>query len=172
METILYIVLAVVPAAAAVGAVHLILRHHFLHLRLAQEMEWKKKTNGDYLPTAMQAYERLTLLCERMNPENLIFRINKPGTNARQLKAEMLRTLRDEFDHNLAQQLYVSSAAWKAVCDVRDKSASIIQTASETTTPDDDGIHLAAAVLNLCQHNQHLSQALGTLKSEFAKLIR
>ena len=55
-------------------------------------------------------YQR-RLFLERIHPERLVFRINKPGMSARFLQAEIFKIVREEFDHNLTQQLYISTQA-------------------------------------------------------------
>lgn len=62
-----------------------------------------------------QAYERLLLLVQRSEFSALIFRVLEPQMSVSDLQSELTRTLRDEWEHNTVQQLYVSDAVWMAV---------------------------------------------------------
>jgi len=72
----------------------------------------KKKES---LPVKLQAYERLLLFCERMNPSKLLLRVNPIGSDTKSYLHLLLGNIEQEFEHNLVQQLYVSEEVWKAV---------------------------------------------------------
>lgn len=79
-----------------------------LEIRKIQESEVRKVVT----PIQLQAYERLVLFLERMTPNNLVLRCYQPQMSAKLLKDVMIQNIRDEFDHNLSQQLYISEQAW------------------------------------------------------------
>ena len=83
------------------------------------------------LPIRLQAYERLALLLERISPESIIMRVNKPGMTAKQLHSELLSSIRAEFDHNISQQVYISNEAWEHVTSARGKVIHLINTAAD-----------------------------------------
>jgi len=60
------------------------------------------------LPIRLQAYERLTLLCDRAGILNTIMRVRTPGMSVVELRAALMIAISQEFDHNTSQQLYVS----------------------------------------------------------------
>src|SRR5205085_7208743 len=59
----------------------------------------------------LQAYERLTLLVDRIALPNLISRVNQNGVSAREMQLLLTRSLKEEFDYNITQQIYVSAEA-------------------------------------------------------------
>ena len=67
------------------------------------------------LPSNFKAYERLILLCERINIADLILRLKAPGTSAVELKSALLLAVQQEFEHNLTQQLYVTEELWQVL---------------------------------------------------------
>src|SRR5215217_702974 len=71
-------------------------------------------------PLQLQAYERLVLLCERISLPSLISRVNQPGLSAREMQVYLLETIKQEFEYNASQQVYVSTIAWDAVRNLRD----------------------------------------------------
>lgn len=72
----------------------------------------KKKES---LPIKLQAYERLLLFCERINPSKLLLRVNPIGENTDAYLHLLIGNIEQEFEHNLVQQLYISEDSWTAV---------------------------------------------------------
>ncbi|HEV7621480.1 MAG TPA: hypothetical protein VGO09_07100, partial [Flavisolibacter sp.] len=77
-------------------------------------------------PLQLQAYERLVLLCERMALPDLISRVSQPGLSARDMQILLIETIKQEYQYNASQQVYVSTIAWDAVRNLRDQSMLII----------------------------------------------
>lgn len=67
----------------------------------------------------LQAAERFALYLERINPGRLVMRLHRSGMTAAMLQNEILRTIREEFDHNLSRQVYVSEGAWELIKNAR-----------------------------------------------------
>jgi hypothetical protein len=67
------------------------------------------------LKIRLQAYERVTLFLERINPQQLVLRVNNPDIDALALQRILLDTIRQEYEHNLVQQLYISPESWDLV---------------------------------------------------------
>jgi hypothetical protein len=74
----------------------------------------------------LQAYERLTLLTNRIALPNLITRLNVPNSAARDMQMLLVQTIREEFEFNISQQIYVSNEAWNAVKTLKDQNLLII----------------------------------------------
>ncbi len=78
------------------------------------------------LPLQLQAYERLVLLVERLTPQSLINRVYQTGMSATDMHVALIQTIKAEFDHNITQQIYVSSGAWDAVKTVKENTIALI----------------------------------------------
>ena len=91
-----------------------------------------KSTDRSVLSLQLQAYERLVLLVERINLQNLISRVFQQGLTATDMQIGLIQTVKAEFDHNVAQQIYVSPTAWEAVKTLKEQTITIInQVASQ-----------------------------------------
>lgn len=170
------IVIVLVAAIASVGsvvAVYLLLRNYFNHQIASHEKEWKERKRKDYLPIQMQAYERMILFLERINPERLVFRVNKPGMSGRYLLSEILKVVRDEFDHNLTQQLYISPQAWEALKAAREETVKILNAAHARIDKDADSMALSRSILEVAAGLEKLPTevAISILKKEFLKKL-
>lgn len=80
----------------------------------------------------LQAYERLTLLVDRIALPNLISRLNKSGLTAKEMQLILIQTIKQEFDYNITQQIYVSAAAWNAVKNLKDQTMLVINQYAST----------------------------------------
>jgi hypothetical protein len=82
------------------------------------------------LPLRLQAYERFVLFLERIHPSNLVMRLNSPDITALQLQSLLVRTIREEFEYNLSQQLYISSNSWELIKNAKEETIAMINQAS------------------------------------------
>ena len=74
----------------------------------------------------LQAYERLTVLADRIALPNLIARLAIVGLSAQEMQEILLKHVRDEFEYNISQQIYVSADAWSAIKNLREQNLYII----------------------------------------------
>ena len=173
MNAIVLILIVLGTAAAIVAVVYIMLKQYFDQRQLEHEAEWKAKKKKEFLPLQLQAYERLILYLERVNPERLVFRVTKPGMSARQLQVEILKIIREEFDHNLAQQLYISAEAWDSVKAAREETINILNAAAERVHRDADSFAFSQAIIEVSGSLDRLPTdvAIRILKKEFAKRV-
>jgi hypothetical protein len=120
------------------------------------------------IPVRMQAYERLILLLERIEPAGLLVRTNMPGMNASQLQSALVQSVRSEFEHNLSQQLYVSTKAWEMVRNAREETIKRINTSAMKLMPDATSSDLASLILinDIDETQSAVKGALDLLKDE------
>ncbi|MDG2073764.1 MAG: hypothetical protein P8J28_04190, partial [Polaribacter sp.] len=67
------------------------------------------------LPTKLQAYERMLLFCERINPIKMLVRVKPKSESVDEYLSLILQSIEQEFEHNLVQQLYISDACWNVI---------------------------------------------------------
>jgi hypothetical protein len=140
---------------------------------------WKEETKSEEQfttrPLQLQAYERLVLLCERISLPSLISRVSQPGLSAREMQVFLIESIKQEYEYNISQQVYVSVIAWDAVRNLRDQSLLIInQIASilpPTSTATELNKKLLEVILNQQEKALHLI-VLETLNYEAKMLLR
>jgi len=93
---------------------------------MKDELKERLGINNDTLKFRMQAYERLTLLADRISLKNLVTRTDFTNLNVIDFQLLLLQTIRSEYEHNVSQQIYVSANMWKAIGDLRDQNIFII----------------------------------------------
>jgi hypothetical protein len=173
LSKLLDIILYIIPAAGVVAVVYVLLKQYFEHQQKTQEQDWRAKRDRNYLPMQVQAYERLILFLERIHPERLVFRINKPGMSARFLQSEIFKIVREEFDHNLTQQLYVSTPAWNMVKQAKDETLNILKVAAERVDKEADSLQFSGVILETVEQLNKLPNeiAIDALKAEYRKKV-
>ncbi len=92
----------------------------------------RKDNQQKALPLRLQAYERLTLFLERISPGKLLLRIKPSGKDPEKYGNKLINIIDQEFEHNLAQQIYISETAWKAVLTSKNLMIKIIRTSAES----------------------------------------
>jgi len=115
-------------------------------------------------PLQLQAYERLVLLCERISLPSLISRVSQPGMSAREMQVHLIETIKQEFEYNISQQVYVSTIAWDAVRNLRDQSMLIINQIGSVLPPDAKASDLNKQLLEVIMGQQ--DKALHTIVLE------
>ncbi|MCA0397424.1 MAG: hypothetical protein LCH51_08465 [Bacteroidetes bacterium] len=108
----------------------------------------------------LQAYERLVILAERIALPNLISRSNEPGLSMREMQSLLTQTIRQEFDYNLSQQIYVSNEAWEAIRTLKDQNIHIINQMAGILPAETSGVELNRRILELL-----MSQPQGSMHS-------
>jgi len=112
-----------------------------------QLLEFKKLISGQTLPLRLQAYERLVLFIERINPANMLVRLNATAYNAHDLYSLVVEEIRNEYQHNITQQIYVSTRCWAVVKHVKDDTLNIINNAVKSLPESATGLELSKTVL-------------------------
>ena len=89
------------------------------------------------------------------------------------LHGELLATIREEFEHNVTQQIYVSDKAWAQVRKAKEETLRIINVAFEQTGDNASGTALSQRVFETASRLSHLptQEAVVALKEEVRRLF-
>ncbi len=117
-----------------------------------QLLEFKKSVSSQTLPLRLHAYERMVLFIERINPANMLIRLQAGNYTAAELHALVINEVRNEYQHNITQQIYVSLRTWGIVKQLKNDTISIISNAAKALPQNASGMELSKLVL------AHLSQ--------------
>ena len=163
-----------IPSVAVVVVVQVMLKNHFDDQKRRDQLISAKSDRQDLRPLQMQAFERLVLFLERLQPDNLMMRIQKPRMSARALHTAMLKAIRQEYEHNMTQQLYVSPASWKLVLMARDEVSKLVNLAATQVAEDATSLDLGKSMMDIVMRMDKMPTdvAILGLKSEFQKKFR
>ena len=122
------------------------------------------QTNTTVVPLKIQAYERLVLYLERIRYAVLVKRVFMPGMSRTDLQFALIQNVQDEFEHNLAQRLYVSESTWFNIVIVKDEVLKCIN-AAFSDNPEADVATMAQIIAST--DNSLIDKAVITIKKEF-----
>ncbi len=100
------------------------------------------------LPLKLQAYERLVLFLERLEPSNMLLRLHVPGSSAAEMQQLILTEIRAEYQHNSSQQVYVSNQAWAVVKRMKDDTVNMVGTIMSSLPKEASSVDLSKAILH------------------------
>lgn len=147
MDEIVVGILIVLVGALVVGTAYLVLKLFLDNESKKRLWEYRNQNIKITVPLRLQAYERMILFLERMSPNSLIPRLQSTSLTARQLQMEMLSLIRAEFEHNLAQQLYISTQAWDVIISAKENIIKIINISAEEINPDAPSMELSQKIM-------------------------
>ena len=138
-------------------------------LRNGSKYELKVQALKIIMPLKVQAYERFLLYLERVQLPQLVKRVYTPGMEKGTFHLMLLQNVREEFEHNIAQQLYVSNTTWSAVVNAKEELVNQINTTFEQLKDEEDVSILAQSLVAL--PNPMVEQAVAVLKRDFERLL-
>ncbi|MBA2248866.1 MAG: hypothetical protein H0W12_01585 [Chitinophagaceae bacterium] len=124
---------------------------------LKGDIKAKLGINNETIKLKLQAYERLTLLCERIALQNLISRLPNSGLTGRQMQYSLVEAIKSEFEYNISQQVYVSPDAWRAVSNLKEQNVYIINQLATTLPFNASGMDLNKQIIDYLMSNPKAS---------------
>jgi hypothetical protein len=168
MNTLLEFGKILLPASLVLYAVYLVVRASVQKEVELKKLEIRSRSIETILPARLQAYERMTLFLERISPQNLLVRLNAPALSARDFHRMLLDEIRNEYNHNVSQQVYMSEGVWASVKNAKEDLVMIINDASQQVLPDAGSIDLAKRIFEITLEKRvdTIGHALSELKKE------
>ena len=141
--------------------------------RLSSGLDVRKEILRTHLPLKLAAYERAVLYLERINPHNLLARVGSAGKPAQQFHFELVREIRMEYEHNLVQQIYISTKGWAALVKAKEEILTVINQSNRETAEDADAMTLGRKILEKYSHAPHDPSvyAINALKEDIEALF-
>lgn len=137
-------------------------------MRMKAKAEMRIATAKMVTPLKIQAYERFLLFLERSQLPVLVKRVYAPGMAKEMFHISLLHSIEEEFEHNLAQQLYVGNDTWMAIQRAKEELVNQINTTFDKTEDGTDVALIAQALVAL--PNPFIEQAILMLKKEFNEI--
>lgn len=124
-------------------------------------------------PIKLAAYERLVLFLERTSPDEILNRELDVKMSSFEFQMRLLKVVRDEFEHNVAQQIYVNNKEWQAVVDAKNDILQLINMCATQVNANDKAIVLAQTILRTYNEAAQTptKNAIALLKNEVSRLI-
>ena len=158
----------VIPALVVLYAVFLIVKSFISKELEMKKLEVRSRSIETILPARLQAYERITLFLERISPQNLLLRLSDANYSARDFQKLLLDELRNEYNHNVSQQVYMSEELWSKIKNAKEDLTMLVNEAATAMTPESTSIDLAKRIFELTLEKKFdpIALALVDLKQE------
>jgi hypothetical protein len=140
-----------------------------------KEREWvfilKQDNNKALAPLKITAYERLVVMLERTSPQSLIMRHQSYSATASFLQLELIKALREEFDHNVSLQMYVSIECWDKIRRAKEETSELIKVAFTKVRPESSATDLIIEIMKLeaAVGTSAIKDALLSIRMEMAR---
>lgn len=161
--------------ALAGGVFYLLVKRYFENQQKQQLLQMKLDERQETLkavtPIRLQAYERMALFLERISPNSLVLRCYQPGMDLRLLQGVMTKNIRDEWEHNLSQQVYLGAALWARIREAKDEMINLVNSAAVQLTDTDDPTRLAASIFASVADHMPTDEALEAMHKEINELF-
>ncbi len=164
----------IVPAGLVLGAVAIVLRENRAKAEIKQRYAVFQGALGTILPLRLQAHERLLLFLERIKFENLLMRIDGRGKPAKFYQLELTNEIRAEFEHNLAQQLYIDRETWESIARAKEHTIGFIHQMAQALPAEAQGPDLGRLLLREMVRAEVVPtmDAIGQLRRDVQKMFR
>ena len=156
MDTTTWLILLIIAVTAVVVL-------YFIRTEKKQDTKTTTPTNKpanmnpETMRLKLQAYERLTILTERIGLNNLVSRFNNEGFSARQLQTALVDAIKTEYEYNVSQQIYVTPQIWEAVSNLKEQNIFIINQVTAALPPDASARDLSKALLQFLDTDSNAS---------------
>jgi hypothetical protein len=139
----------IIPSLLVLATAYLLLDRMLRNDEKRRSFELQKQSLSTLTPIRLRAYERLVLVLERTLPSTLILNIIKPEMSNIDLHNELLATIRNEFSHNISQQIYVSDDLWLQIRSAHESLLKIVNTCSSQCNPHNPAPELAEKIIQV-----------------------
>ena len=124
MDEVFELLKLILPAGIVFLTTYYLVKSFLTNEQNKKKVDLKLANQEVITPIRLQAYERIVLFLERINPTSLVMRVEKTGSSA-SFQGELLKSIRNEFEHNLSQQIYMSNKSWDAVLKAKEETIKI-----------------------------------------------
>lgn len=171
IDKLVEVLLYAVPSLITGGVAYYLFDSYFKDQQNTRRWLLQKENQKEALPLRLQAYERLALLLERINPAKLLVRVAPTNTDKVDYQNLLIHHIEQEYEHNITQQVYVTDDLWTMLLTAKN---TIIQNIRKTTLDASitNADQLREKILsNLLDGQSASSLALSFLKSEVSEIL-
>lgn len=158
------------PAVITGGVAYFLFNSYFKDQQNTRRWLLQKEAQKDSLPLRLQAYERLSLFLERINPSKLLIRVAPISNDKNDYANYVIAQIEQEFEHNLTQQIYISNACWNYISTAKNATIQMIRKATTLENVKDANDLREVILKDLFEKEVPSNAALAYIKNEVGEL--
>lgn len=172
METtrIIELLFYVLPAVVTGGVAYYFFSMHTKNEEGRRRYLIHKEAQKNAMPLRLQAYERLVLFLERINPSKLLIRISPQSSNKFDYEEYVISQIEQEYEHNLTQQIYISAESWDIITTAKNTTIQLIRKANMSEKVDSANKLREVILTDLFDKQSPSSIAVAYLKNEVSEM--
>ena len=172
-DPVILVLVAVLPSIVVFLTAFFLLKQVLAGQAGQRSMDVRKEDHKHLLPLRLQAYERLTLFAERINPGALVLRVHKGSMGSRTFHGTLVATIREEYEHNVTQQVYVGDKVWSKVKQAKEETIRLVNLSYEQTGDTPSGTELSRRIFENVSKLTHTpsQECLVAIKEEVRRLF-
>lgn len=159
------------PALITGGVAYYFFQMHTKNEEGRRRFLLQKELQKNALPLRLQAYERMVLFLERINPTKLLIRITPISENKNDYENYVIAQIEQEFEHNLTQQIYMSDECWTIIMTAKNATIQMIRKAAMSERVDSADKLREVILSDLMEKSTPSSAALSYMKNELKEFL-
>ena len=166
VQLFFYLLPALIVGALAFYFFNLFTRNEEQRRRFLLQKENQKQA----LPIRLQAYERMALFLERIAPGNLLLRVTPYNESKEDYATLLIKTIEQEYEHNLAQQIYMSDECWNVIKASKNATINNLRKMAQDDSISDVAEYRKRVISGVLEKEAPSDTALAYLKKEIGKI--
>lgn len=166
LEIFLYAIPAIITGLVA----YYFFREHTKNEDDRRKFMLHKNLQKESLSIKLQAYERMTLFLERINPNKLLVRVSPTSSEKDAYESLLIATIEQEYEHNLTQQIYLSDQCWNIIAAAKNATIQIIRKAGLLKKTDSADKLREVILTEMMEKRAPSDAALAYIKEEIREL--
>jgi hypothetical protein len=168
---LLLLMLEILAIGALVSVVIYLFNMWIKHRERAWMFILKQDNNKALAPLRISAYERIIVMLERTTPQAMVMRLSATSSNAAYLHMDLTKALREEFEHNISLQMYVSDECWTKIKRAKEETGELYKIAFTRVKADSSAAEYAREILHLeaAVGNSAIREAIVAVRGEMGK---
>lgn len=149
-----------------------LVRYFLNRISISEKRQLISQFSSEVIRLKFQAFERFTLLLERLSPESLVIREQNPKMNCLSFHSHLLKVIRTEFNHNIAMQIYISAETYEKIKTAREKLLMLINSSVVRVKPEIPALELGRVIIEDAtkEVNLYFKVAINAIRTEMEEL--
>ena len=133
IDKILEILAYTLPSVITGGVAYYFFVKHVKHEENRRRFYLHRENQKQSFPLRLQAYERMVLFLERIDPNKLMLREIPNSEDKTTYLHQLINAIEQEFEHNLSQQIYMSTECWQIILTAKNATLQLIRNKTAST---------------------------------------
>ncbi|MDX1271674.1 hypothetical protein [Bizionia paragorgiae] len=159
-----------IPALITGIIAYFFFREHIKNENNRRLFLMQKDLKKEALPMRLQAYERMTLFLERIVPSKLLIRVAPLSSDKNDYEKLLIDNIEQEFEHNLSQQIYLTSDCWSIIVAAKNTTIQLIRKANMSEKTDTANKLREVILTEMMENQAPSSTALAYIKEEITTI--